>query len=184
MHSDNKILLESVVTGHFGFGHFNRCNFNRGDSDYLIFHRFNYRSIKKTQLLSVIETNFPQTHSKISNLTRRISQFCETAIIPTIMVICHILQPVLFAIIQKINPFSITVRVRLRCSKLHFQFIRSNRGRKIAVQNGDSYYQEHINLKCINWRCIKLYKLKSTAILKTKNENVIETKELIIMIAT
>ena len=56
------------------------------------------------------------------------------------------------------------------------QIIESNRGGKIALHNGHSYNQKQSTNNCIHWRCKIYYKLKCPAILKTKNETVIETK--------
>ena len=44
------------------------------------------------------------------------------------------------------------------------------------MHDGHSYNQKQTTINCINWRCTKYYKLKCPAILKTKNETVIETK--------
>ena len=59
---------------------------------------------------------------------------------------------------------------------MQVQIIESNRGGKIAVHDGHSYNQKQSTINCIHWRCTKYYKLKCPAILKTKNETVIETK--------
>ena len=59
---------------------------------------------------------------------------------------------------------------------MQVQIIESNRGGKIALHDGHSYNQRQSTIKCIHWRCTKYYKLKCPAILKTKNEIVIETK--------
>ena len=56
------------------------------------------------------------------------------------------------------------------------QIIESNRGGKIALHDGHSYNQKQSTNNCIHWRCTKYYTLKCPAILKTKNEAVIETK--------
>ena len=44
------------------------------------------------------------------------------------------------------------------------------------MHDGLSYNQKQSTIKCIHWRCTKHFKLKCRAILKTKNESVIETK--------
>ena len=60
---------------------------------------------------------------------------------------------------------------------MQVQIIESNRGGKIALHDdGHSYNQKQSTNNCIHWRCTKYYKLKCPAILKTKNETVIETK--------
>ena len=59
---------------------------------------------------------------------------------------------------------------------MQVQIIESNRGGKIALHDGHSYNQKQSTINCIHWRCTKYYKLKCPAILKTKNETVIETK--------
>ena len=59
---------------------------------------------------------------------------------------------------------------------MQVQIIESNRGGKIALHDGHSYNQKQSTINCIHWRCTKYYKLKCPAILKTKNESVIETK--------
>ena len=59
---------------------------------------------------------------------------------------------------------------------MQVQIIESNRSGKIALHDGHSYNQKQSTNKCIHWRCTKYYKLKCPAILKTKNETVIETK--------
>ena len=59
---------------------------------------------------------------------------------------------------------------------MQVQIIESNRGGKIAFHDGHSYNQKQSTINCINWRCTKYDKLKCPAILKTKNETVIETK--------
>ena len=59
---------------------------------------------------------------------------------------------------------------------MQVQIIERNRGRKTAVHNGHSYNQKQSLINCIHWRCTKYYTLKCPAILKTKNETVIETK--------
>ena len=58
---------------------------------------------------------------------------------------------------------------------MQVQIIESNRGGKIALHDGHSYNQKQSTINCIHGRCTKYYKLKCTAILKTKNETVIET---------
>ena len=59
---------------------------------------------------------------------------------------------------------------------MQVQIIESNRGGKIALQDGHSYNQKQSTINCIHWRCTKYYKLKCPAILKTTNETVTETK--------
>ena len=59
---------------------------------------------------------------------------------------------------------------------MQVQIIESNRGGKIALHDGHSCNQKQSTNNCIHWRCTKYYKLKCPAILKTKNETVIETK--------
>ena len=59
---------------------------------------------------------------------------------------------------------------------MQVQIIESNRGGKIALHNGHSYNQKQSTINCIHWRCTKYYKRKCLAILKNKNETVIETK--------
>ena len=59
---------------------------------------------------------------------------------------------------------------------MQVQIIEWNRGGKTAVHNGHSYNQKQSLINCIHWRCTKYSKLKCPAILKTKNETVIETK--------
>ena len=44
------------------------------------------------------------------------------------------------------------------------------------MHDGHSYNQKQTTINCIYWRCTKYYKLKCPAILKAKNETVIETK--------
>ena len=77
---------------------------------------------------------------------------------------------------KNFEPFSIPVAAPIRRSKMQVQIIESNRGGKIALHDGHSYNQKQSTINCIHWRCIKYYKLKCPAILKTKNETVIETK--------
>ena len=61
--------------------------------------------------------------------------------------------------------------------KMQLQIIQSNRGGKFALHDGHSYNQKQSTNNCIHCRCTKYYKLKClSAILKTKNETVIETK--------
>ena len=59
---------------------------------------------------------------------------------------------------------------------MQVQIIESNRDRKIAVHDGHSYNQKQTTINCIriHWRCTKC-SLKCPAILKTRNESVIET---------
>ena len=59
---------------------------------------------------------------------------------------------------------------------MQVQIIESNRGGKIALHYGHSYSRKQSTNNCIHWRCTNHYKLKCPAILKTKNETVIETK--------
>ena len=59
---------------------------------------------------------------------------------------------------------------------MQVQIIESNRGGKIALHDGHSYNQKQSTINCIHWRCSKYNKLKFPAILKTKNETVIEAK--------
>ena len=59
---------------------------------------------------------------------------------------------------------------------MQIQIIESNRVGKIALHDGHSYNQKQSTSNCIHWRCTKYYELKCPAILKTKNETVIETK--------
>ena len=59
---------------------------------------------------------------------------------------------------------------------MQVQIIESNRGGKIALHDGHSYNHKQSTVNCIHWRCTKYYKLKCPAILKTKNQTVIETK--------
>ena len=54
------------------------------------------------------------------------------------------------------------------------QIIESNRGGEIAVHDG--HQKQTTNNYIHYWRCTKYYNLKCPAILKTKNETVIETK--------
>ena len=59
---------------------------------------------------------------------------------------------------------------------MQVQIIESSQGEKIAVHDGHSYNQKQTTIKCIQRCCTKYYKLECAAILKTKNETVIETK--------
>ena len=59
---------------------------------------------------------------------------------------------------------------------MQVQIVESNRSRKIARHDGHSYNQKQTTINCFHWRGTELYKLKCPAILKTKNESVIETK--------
>ena len=77
---------------------------------------------------------------------------------------------------KNFEPFGIPVAAPIRRSKMQVQIIESNRGGKIALHDGHSYIQKQSTNNCIHWRCTYYYKLKFPAILKTKNETVIETK--------
>ena len=77
---------------------------------------------------------------------------------------------------KNFEPFSISVAAPIRHSKTQVQIIESNRGGKIALHDGHSYNHKQSTINCIHWRCTKYYKLKCPAILKTKNETVIETR--------
>ena len=59
---------------------------------------------------------------------------------------------------------------------MQVQILESNRRGKIALHNGHSCNQEQSTINCIHWRCTKYYRLKCPALLKTKNETVMETK--------
>ena len=59
---------------------------------------------------------------------------------------------------------------------MQVRIIESNQGGKNALHDGHSYNQKQSTINCIHWRCKKYYKLRCPAILKTKNERVIETK--------
>ena len=59
---------------------------------------------------------------------------------------------------------------------MQVEIIESGRGGQITMYDDHSYNPKQTIINCIHYRCTKFYKLKCSAILKTKNETVIETK--------